>query len=173
VEQLFANGVSLLQQESFSEAAAVFDKLLPQMPADADAILGLGQFHLASGRLDNALDCYNRALAIDDLLQDGYYLRGLLLEMSDRESEAIAEYRKAILLQMDFIMAHYQLGRLYFRSGDHKAGLRELKYSLRILEKSGREAVIPFSGGLSREVFIGRLRDEIQRVETVIAAESA
>jgi len=50
--------------------------------------------------------------------------------------------------------------------------LRELKNSLKILEKSGRETIIPFSGGLSREVFIGQLRDEIQRVAAVIAEES-
>ena len=102
----------------------------------------------------------------------GIFCAGLLYEMRERQSEAFEEYRKAILLQMNLVMPHYQLGKLCFRSGDHKSGLRELKNSLKILEKSGRETVIPFSGGLSREVFIDQLRDEIQRVETVIAGES-
>jgi len=169
---LFANGVNLLQQENLAAAAALFDRLLLQRPDHAGAILGMGQIHLVSGRLDMALDCCNRALALDDLLAEGYFLRGLLYEMRERQSEAFEEYRKAILLQMNLVMPHYQLGKLCFRSGDHKSGLRELKNSLKILEKSDREAVIPFSGGLSREVFMGQLRDEIQRVETVIAGEA-
>jgi chemotaxis protein methyltransferase CheR len=133
----------------------------------------MGQLHLANGRIDKALECCNRSLALDDLLHDGYYFRGLLYEMCEREREAVDEYRKAILLKMDFVMAHYQLGKLSFRSGDHKTGLRELRNTLNILEKCDREAIVPFSGGLSREVFIGELRNEIQRVEVVIAGESA
>lgn len=172
-DALFAKGVSLLQRENFSEAAAIFDKLLLQRPDHAGAILRVGQIHLVSGRLDMAFECCNRALALDDLLAEGYFLRGLLYEMRERQSEAFEEYRKAILLQMNLVMPHYQLGKLCFRCGDHKSGLRELKNSLKLLEKSDRETVIPFSGGLSREVFIEQLRDEIQRVATIVAGESA
>jgi len=171
-ERLYPVGVKLLHQVNFHEAAALFDQLLLQKPDHAGAILGMGQIHLVSGRMALALDCCNRALALDDLLAEGYFLRGLLYEMHERESEALEEYRKAILLQMTLVMPHYQLGKLCFRSGDHKSGLRELKNSLKMLEKSGRETIVPFSGGLSREVFIGQLRDEIQRVAAVIAEES-
>lgn len=170
---LFDRGASLLHQGKLTEASATFEKLLLIKPDHAGAILNVGQIHLFSGRIDNALDCCNRAIVLDDLLQDSYFLRGLLYEMREKEREALDEYRKAILLKMDFVMPHYQLGKLCFRSGDHKTGLRELKNSLKILEKVQREAIIPFSGGLSREVFIGQLRDEIQRVEAVITEESA
>ena len=170
---LFAVGVSLLFKESFSEAAAIFKKLLQQQPDHARALLCMGQILLVSGRIDDALDYCNRALTLDYLLPSGYYLRGLIYEMHEMEQESFSEYRKAILLEMDFVMPHYQLGKLCFRCGDHKSGLRELKNSLKLLEKSGRESVVPFSRGLSREVFIGQLRDEIQRVETVMAREAA
>ncbi len=170
---LFARGVSFLFKEDFTEATAIFEKLLLLKPDHARALLGMGQILLGSGRIDAALDYCNRALAIDDLLPSGYFLRGLIYEMNERESESFGEYRKATLLKMDFVMPHYQLGKLCFRSGDHKTGLRELRNSLKLLEKSGRESIVPFSRGLSREVFIGQLRDEIQRVEAVMARESA
>lgn len=172
-ELLFAKGVSLLHQENFADAAAVFAQLLKRQPDHAGAVLGMGQIHLACNRLDEALSFFNRALQLNDLLPSGYFLRGLFYEMCENESSAVEEYRKAILLQMDFVMPHYQLGKLCFRIGEHKTGLRELKNSLKLLERSGREKIIPFSGGLSREVFIGRLSEEISRVEAAISTEPA
>jgi chemotaxis protein methyltransferase CheR len=172
-EVMFVKGMNLLQQGDLPAAAAMFEKLLRIQPDHAGAILAQSRLHIAGGRIVEALACCNRALTCNDLLPDGYFLRGLLYEMLEQENEAMDEYRKAILLQMNFVMPHYQLGKLCFRCGDRKSGLRELKNSLKILEKCRRETVIPLSGGLSREVFIGQLREEIQRVEAVIAEESA
>lgn len=168
-ETLFKTGLSLLHQENFSAAAEAFKELLLIKPEHTGAILAEGQIHLTEGRNDEALDCFNRALILNDLLPEGYFLRGLLFEINDRINDAIEEYRKAVLLKMDFIMPHYQLGKLCFRSGDVKASARELKNSLKLLEKAAREAIIPFSGGLSREVFLGQIRKEM----TMIAAANA
>ena len=74
------------------------------------------------------------------------------------------EYRKAILLRMEFVIPHYYLGRLYFRIGKETEGSRELRNTLKILEKVREESMIPFSGGLSREVFLQQVRDELAKV---------
>lgn len=168
-ETLFRTGLSLLHQENFSAAAEAFKELLLVKPEHTGAILAEGQIHLTLGRNDEALDCFNRALMLNDLLPEGYFLRGLLFEINDRINDAIEEYRKAVLLKIDFIMPHYQLGKLCFRSGDVKASAREFKNSLKLLEKAGRETIIPFSGGLSREVFLGQIRKEM----TMVAAANA
>ncbi|NJD91872.1 MAG: hypothetical protein FIA91_10220 [Geobacter sp.] len=87
--------------------------------------------------------------------------------MLDRTSEALEEYRKAVLLKIEFIMPHYRLWRLSLAVGDMKTVVREQNNCIRFLEKSDRETVIPFSNGLSREVFLERLREEIDRLECV------
>jgi chemotaxis protein methyltransferase CheR len=61
------------------------------------------------------------------------------------------------------------MGKLCFRNGDAKASAREFRNSIRLLEKTAREGVIPFSGGLSREVFLEQARMEMSMVETAIA----
>ncbi len=168
INALFTKGLNLMHRGKYSEAYELFRKLLEIKPDHIWAIMAQGEIHLVGGRPEEALSCFNQALVLDDLLAEGYFLRGLLFEMRDRINEAFEEYRKAVLLKMDFVMPHYNLGKLYFRSGDARSSSRELKNSLKMLEKAGREKIIPFSGGLTREVFLEQLRSEITMVETVL-----
>jgi chemotaxis protein methyltransferase CheR len=168
-DQLFKKGLALLHQENYAGAAAAFRNILEIKPNHTGAVLGDGQILLAEGKNNEALSCFDKALALNDLLPEGYFLRGQLFEMSDRLDEAFEEYRKAVLLKIDFVMPHYQLGKLCFRNGDAKASAREFRNSIRLLEKTAREGVIPFSGGLSREVFLEQARMEMSMVETAIA----
>jgi len=170
LESLYEKAVSHMEAENFPEADALFIRLHGMDPAHTGAMIGIALIHANIGMFGEALEWCNRALQIDDLLPEAYFLRGLVYEMIDQEKDSFQEYRKAILLKMDFIMPHYQLGKLYFRTGQHKDGARELKNSMKLLEKVRGETIIPFSGGLSREVFLEQLRKEIQRVDADIAA---
>lgn len=166
VEDLSVKAEQLLNQENYPEAAAIFAKILKINPLHAKALLGIGQVFFATNSTEEALANFNRAIELDDLNAEAYFLRGLLYEMLDRSAEALEEYRKAVLLDMEFIMPHYRLWRLSQAAGDIKTALREQNNCVRFLEKSGREAVIPFSNGLSREVFLEQLRKEIVRIES-------
>jgi chemotaxis protein methyltransferase CheR len=101
---------------------------------------------------------------IDDLLADGYLLRGLVLEMLERPVEAVAEYRKAILLDPDFIMPRYCLGRLLLRIGRNKDGVRELRNCSRILERGADDGLF-YAGGVSRSTLLEQLRQELAAAE--------
>jgi chemotaxis protein methyltransferase CheR len=168
LEAIFAAGLNSLYQGNYDEAASFISELLRIKPDHTGAIMAEGEIHLMCGRAEEALECFNKALSLNDLLAEGYFLRGFLFEMRDRVKDALDEYRKAVLLKMDFVMPHYNLGKLYFRSGDVRSCSREFKNSLKMLEKAGREEIIPFSGGLSREVFLEQLRSEMNMVETVL-----
>jgi len=170
-DDLFKKGLSLLHQENYAAAAETFKELLQIKPKHTGAILGTGQILLAQGRNDEALHCCSEALALNDLLPEGYYLRGLLLEIAEQFDDALEEFRKAILLKIDFVMPHYQLAKLCFRAGDRKTSVREFRNSVKLLEKAAMGAVIPFSGGLSREVFLEQAIKEMSVVESAIAEQ--
>ncbi|HWI41040.1 MAG TPA: CheR family methyltransferase [Verrucomicrobiae bacterium] len=163
-EALYATAQGLYDSERFAEADALLQRLLEAVPNHCGALVMQGFIRANAGSFDVALALAGRALAEDDLLPDAYFLRGLVLEMTEREREAAEEYRKAILLDMDFAMAHYNLGRLNLRLGKDREGHRQLRNCLKILEKEKEEAVIRFSGGLSREVFLLQLRKELPQV---------
>jgi chemotaxis protein methyltransferase CheR len=163
-EELHRQAVRLFDEENFSGAEELVEKILQGLPAHPGALVTKGFILANKGRFPEALALCSDVLAGHDLLADAYFLKGLLLDITNRPVEAVDEYRKAILLEMGFVMAHYHLGRLYVRLDRHSDGVREIRNSLKLLEKASPESVIPFSGGLSREVFMERLNRELTRI---------
>ncbi len=164
MEALYRQAQKLFEAEQFQEASALLEEVVRQSPDHTGALVLQGFIEANNGNFEDAITLCRQALAIDDLLPEAYFLEGLILDMTDRLGEAVEEYRKTILLRMEFVMSHYYLGRLYFRLGRETDGTRELRNTLKILEKGEKEVVIPFSGGLSREVLLQQVRDELAKV---------
>jgi chemotaxis protein methyltransferase CheR len=163
-EELFRKAEALFEAEEFRKAAELLEAVIRKKPDHTGALVIQGFIMANNGRFREALSLCTRALAIDDLLPEAYFLKGLLLDMNDRTAEAVEEYRKTILLRMDFVMPHYHLGRLYYRLGKEAEGVRELRNTLKILERSRQGCIIPFSGGLSREMFLQQVQGELAKV---------
>ncbi|MBI1921435.1 MAG: response regulator [Geobacter sp.] len=160
-EVLFRQAEKLFDDEHYEAASEVLEEVLAAVPDHTGACVMQGFILANSGRFEEALACCERALRLDDLLPQAYFLKGLIMELIDRETEAVKEYRKAILLDMFFVMPHYHLGKLFVRTGKHREGLRELKNCRKILAGSPESSIVPHSGGLSREVFMEILRGEL------------
>lgn len=160
-EVLFSQAEELFNDEHYEAASEMLETLLAAAPEHAGACVMQGFILANSGRFEDALVCCEGALMLDDLLPEAYFLKGLIMELTDRETEAVKEYRKAILLDMFFVMPHYHLGKLFLRTGKHREGLRELKNCRKILAGSPEGKIVPHSGGLSREVFMEILRGEL------------
>jgi tetratricopeptide (TPR) repeat protein len=70
------------------------------------------------GHLDEALDCYRRALDIVPDLPDIYYNMGDLHRRSGHAGAAVDAYRRTVELRPDDAGAHFALGELLTRRGD-------------------------------------------------------
>lgn len=164
IEELYKRANELFDGEDYVAAEKLLDLLLQQDPTHVGALVAKGFILAYSGRSQEALELCNKLMSLNDLLPELYYLRGLLHDMTDQQNEAVSEYRKAILLDMNFVMPRHHLGRLYVRQGKKKEGERELRNSLKILSKEGQESLVPFSGGLSREVFMIQLQSALAKI---------
>ncbi len=71
-----------------------------------------GRERAARGRHDEALACYDRALAIRDDAPEIWANRGRALRNLDRSDEAETSLREALRLKPDFANAYTELGRL-------------------------------------------------------------
>jgi chemotaxis protein methyltransferase CheR len=162
-DELYAEAERHFEAEDYVTAARLVDQVLLRDPRHGNALVMKGFVLANKGLFEKALAMCDEALAVNDLLPEAYFLKGLLLDMLDNQGGATEEFRKAILLDMKFVMPRYHLGRLFLRLGKEREGVRELRNSLKILEKMGGGKVVPFSGGLSREVFLGQLRAELAR----------
>jgi chemotaxis protein methyltransferase CheR len=160
MQELFLRAEQEFNRENFRTASQGYDTILRHMPRHVGAMVGKGFILANEGRYEQALETCQQALAVDDLRPEIYFLRGLIGELQNDLEGALSEYRKALLLDLAFIMPHYNLSKLFWRQGRPRDARRELNNTIRLLEMAADEAIIPYSGGLSRAVFLEVCRDD-------------
>ena len=99
-----------------------------------------------------------KAIAADRFNPGHYYLRASILQEQGRLPEAVADLRKALYLDQDFIPAHILLGNLTRRQGNRRGSSRHFRNALRLLGRRPAEEVIPGAEGLTA----GRLMEIIR-----------
>lgn len=160
LESLFAEAQGAAESEDFGAAAQKYVIILRRDPTHVGALVGQGFLLANQGAHREALDLCAQALDVDDLSPDAYFLRGLIFDLEGDLPGAVSEYRRALLLDLDFVMAHYNLGKVYWRQGRRRDARRELNNTRRLLENWSEDLLVPYSGGLSRAVFLEVCRED-------------
>ncbi len=163
--ELYAAAVTALEQENYDLASRNYAILLRHQPENVGALVGLGFLLANRGEAGQALEMCQRAQAVDDLYPESYLLLGLIRELEGRPRAAVSEYRRALLLDMSLIMPHYHLSRLFQFLDRPRDAARELRNTLRLLERMAPACAIPFSGG----VLCGTLTDHCHRLLAKLA----
>jgi chemotaxis protein methyltransferase CheR len=160
-EQLYQEAVKAFDHERFIESARLFDLLLEQQPTNPKALVGKGLLQANQGKYRDARISCAQAIKEDDLLPEAYLLRGLILDMEGFLERALMEYQKVLWLDSAFVMAHYLSAKIHDRLAEDEKKQRSLRNTIRVLEQLEGQADIPFSGGLSRGVFLEIVRGEL------------
>jgi chemotaxis protein methyltransferase CheR len=163
-EQLYRDALFAFDHEKFAESAKLFEQILEQQPTNAKALVGKGLLLANQGKNDDARICCARAIKGNDLLPEAYLLRGLILDMEGFLERALVEYQKVLWLDPAFVMAHYLSAKVHGRLADTEKKRRSLRNTIRVLEQAADQAQIPFSGGLSRGVFLEIVRHELTEI---------
>lgn len=161
-ETLYREAMAAFERERFAESDQLFDELLQAQPDNPQALVGKGLLLANQGRYGDARIYCARAIKENDLLPEAYLLRGLVLDMEGFHERALVEYQKVLWLEPAFVMAHYLSARAYGRLKDDDKRQRSLRNTVRALERAGDQVLIPFSGGLSRGVFLDIVRKELR-----------
>jgi chemotaxis protein methyltransferase CheR len=164
-EEMYRRAIQAFNREEFKAASRDYDEVLRHESRHVGALVGKGFILANQGEYDGAVEFCNRALAEDDLCPEAYFLRGLILEMSEDWKGAVEEYRKALLLDLNFIMPHYNLSKIFWRQGRSRDARRELNNTRHLLETAAEEDVIPHSGGLTRAVFLEVCLEDTSKLE--------
>lgn len=156
---LWEEGMENYFQEKFEKAEKIFKSIRESHPNSARAKLGEAFILANHGNDRHALDMLERALSVDDLLPEAYYLRGLLHEKDGEIDAAVKDYQNVILLDPDFVMAHFNLAILYMKKSLMRDSRREFANTLNILKRYQRHHNVKFSGGLHREALMQLCQD--------------
>ena len=79
-------------------------------------------------RWDEALNSYNRAIAIRPDKIDGYFNRGVLFEQLKQFPQAIASFDLAIAIRPDFAPAQYNRALVLLATGDLVRGFKDYEW---------------------------------------------
>lgn len=95
-------------------------------PGKAQILNSYGIFLASKGRIKEAQQVFQQAVAIDPVDVLAYVNMGNLLDQLGKKSEAEQSYRKAISLEPDNARAHYNLALLLEESGRRTEAQKEM-----------------------------------------------
>jgi tetratricopeptide (TPR) repeat protein len=105
--------------------------------AQIELLLGKGQTLLDLDRAEEALACFDEALALDPRHPEVLVKKGAALEQARKPDEAIACYDRAIATDQSFTMAYLQKGGLFNRLQRYDEALRCYEAALQSQERNG------------------------------------
>ncbi len=88
-----------------------------EFPADIGALVAGGRQAQRARRYDEALDCFNKALALEPSHLEALANRGSVLGTLGRFAEALADYRRALTLSPNHAMLLFNQGNALSRLG--------------------------------------------------------
>lgn len=125
---------------------------------ESEVVSALAHEKADRGDLSSALLACDEAIALDKVNPDFHYLRGCILQEQERLPEAVQAFQRVLFLDPKAVMAHFALGCIAERLGDHGEARRHLSLVLRILSEANRGDAVPGAEGLT----VGRLRAVVE-----------
>ena len=89
---------------------AYYRKMLDADPRDTLALASIAYRYAEAGRRHDALEMFDRVIAIKPADAETHFNRGFLLQELGRHDDAIAAFRRAIEINPDHDRAHYGIG---------------------------------------------------------------
>jgi predicted O-linked N-acetylglucosamine transferase (SPINDLY family) len=101
----------------------------------ANAQIRLGITLQEQGRIDEAIDCYRKVLALRPAFPDAHFNLGNAYKDQGRLEEAIASYERAVALAPDFPAAQVNLGSALMQRGRHQEAVACFRKALALEPK--------------------------------------
>ena len=104
-------GAAFRRNEDYASALSIWKDTVAKNPLNARALTNLGNEYLdTAGDLDQAVDCYRKALDNNPAYAEAHLNLGRALDRAGRRREALAEFDRAVFYRPESPEAHTQLG---------------------------------------------------------------
>lgn len=130
--------LQLINQGNFSQAEILAKSMLEKYPTTFMLHNLLGVAYDAQTKYVDAIQCYQKALSIQNNLPDLHFNLGIALSNIGKLHEATASFRKAIALAPRFFEAYGSLGVTLQRLGDFDAAVANYQKGLAINPQDAR-----------------------------------
>lgn len=157
-------GFQLMDEEDFAAARAEFEGARGVEPRAHGPRLGLLFLEANEGNYKMA-EAGCQVLAEEGSTRaELFYLMGLLADLASQAERAERQFQRALFLDSNCYMARLKVAEMLQRRGDTRGAHREAQNLLEQLRKLAPGALVPLSGGMSREALeafcLGLLSEE-------------
>ncbi len=163
----FRMGFVYHDMKDYERAAASYRLALEKDPDDPDILYNLGNVYIETGRPQEALEFYRKAVTFKSRYIRAYLNMGIALNQLNRQKEAEAAFLKAVELDPRSTDAFFNLGYIYEASGQMQKALEAYQNTVNI---DSRHAEAYYNMG-NVYVALGRLQQAIESYKKAIAAK--
>ena len=153
---LYDEALALYRQGSYEAAADLLAVLLVQngsgagtQPAFGKAVALMAQAQANRGEIAQALEWVEKAIVVDKLNAELYYLRATIFQEQGEIPRALASMKQAIYLDQTFVMAHFALGTLTLQNGKSGEAGKHLENALSLLGGRPGDDPVPGAEGMT------------------------
>jgi adenylate cyclase len=155
-------GYLYTMKRDYDKAIAEGEKAVALDPSGADAYAWLGMSLNYADRPKDAIPIFEKAIRLNPFGPTSYFLNfGTSYRMMGQYQEAITQYKKALRIAPDNIIAHIALAATYSLSGSDEEARAEAEEVLRINPKFSVEhfvKTLPFKNQTQVDRYIAALR---------------
>ena len=153
----YVEALRLYDQGHYAEAAEKLSLCSLAKENNAQVMALLARLHANEGKLAEALQWCEKALAGDKLNPALHFLQGMILQEQGAFEDAMRSLKRSLYLDQNFALAHFALGSLALRQGKWIESKKHFENALSLLSAYRAEEILPESDGLTA----GRLREII------------
>jgi tetratricopeptide (TPR) repeat protein len=124
--------LSARRNEVYRSDRSVWADVVAKQPDSVTGLNNLGNDLFQAGRLQEAKECYQRAVRAEPAYLRGYINLGHSLEALGRNQEAMDQYRTALRLRPDYPEGHANLGRVLATLGRGAESVAEFERALQL-----------------------------------------
>jgi chemotaxis protein methyltransferase CheR len=139
------------------------DQLPAPQPDEREVPSRMARSCANQGRLSEALEWCEKAIAADKLNPLHHYLSATILQEQGQHDIAIPSLIRALYLEPMFVLAHFALGNLHQSQGRYREAQRYFGNVLLLLRRHPQDEILPEADGLTA----GRL---VEIVTSVLAS---
>ena len=136
---------------------------------DASVCALMGQVNANLGDWDEAERWCRRAILLDKLALEAYYILALVLQHQEKFTKAIEIMKKVVYIDRHHVLGHFGLADLYRNNEQLAQALKSLDNARLLLEGYPDDEFIPGSGGITA----GSLREAIIHQQQKWGAEAS
>lgn len=162
----YEEAFALFECGRLAESEAKISAILASSGKHAAPLALLARIRANAGKLEDAGQLCEKAIAEDKLNPGYHYLRATIQQELSMLDESIASLKRALYLDHNFVLAHFSLGNLALRQEKKREASKHFENALSALKKLKRDEVLPESGGVTA----GRMEEIIKTATEEVVA---